>query len=109
MSAQKPRKVNPGLFDVRSIIGLLLGLYGLVLLLTGIFGTSAAAKAKAVGVNANLWVGIALLIVGGFFLVWAITRPIVVDHQQLEEDQAKGAADAERQRELREGATDDLG
>jgi uncharacterized membrane protein len=73
------------LFDVRSIVGALLSLYGLILLLTS-FATSDADKAKADGINANLWMGLLLLVVGVLMLVWAVTRPIVVDEEQLEAD-----------------------
>ena len=73
------------LFDVRNIIGALMVLYGVILLLTS-FATSEADKAKADGINANLWVGIALLVFGILMITWAVTRPIVVDEAQLEQD-----------------------
>ena len=73
------------LFDVRNIIGALMFLYGLILFLAS-FGTSDAQKAKADGINANLWVGIVLLIFGVLMIIWAVTRPIVVDEAQLEAD-----------------------
>jgi uncharacterized membrane protein HdeD (DUF308 family) len=71
------------LFDVRSIIGALMILYGVILLLAS-FGTSDADKAKADGINANLWVGIVLLLFGILMAVWAVTRPIEVDEEQIE-------------------------
>jgi hypothetical protein len=70
------RKKNAGAFDVRVIIGSLLGIYGLVLLLMGLFGDPETEKTG--GVNANLWAGLALLAVGVFFLAWWRLRPIVV-------------------------------
>lgn len=73
------------LFDVRNIIGALMFLYGVILLLAS-FATSDADKAKADGVNANLWVGLALLVFGVLMVIWAVTRPIVVDEEQLERD-----------------------
>ena len=73
------------LFDVRTIIGALMVLYGVILLLAS-FGTSEADKAKADGVNANLWVGVALLVFGCLMVVWAVTRPIVIDPEQVEAD-----------------------
>lgn len=71
------------LFDVRNIIGALMSVYGVILLLAS-FATSDADKAKADGINANLWVGLALLVFGVLMIVWAMTRPIVVDEAQLE-------------------------
>jgi hypothetical protein len=65
-----------GAFDVRTIIGALLGIYGVILLLTGLIAGSDADKAG--GVNSNLWAGLALLLVAAVFLVWWKLRPIVV-------------------------------
>src|SRR3954451_22438870 len=73
------------LFDVRTIIGLLMTIYGVILVLVS-FGTSDADKAKSDGVNANLWVGLALLVFGLLMLAWASIRPLVVDEEQLEAD-----------------------
>ncbi|HSE72406.1 MAG TPA: hypothetical protein VLA97_16690 [Nocardioidaceae bacterium] len=67
-----------GAFDIRTFIAMLIGLYGVILVLTGLFGTSDADLAKADGVNANLWTGIGLLVVGALFQGWAMARPIVV-------------------------------
>jgi len=38
---------------------------------------------KAAGLNVNLWTGLAMLLVGAFFLAWAFTRPL---SDQLEEE-----------------------
>ena len=70
------------LLDVRRIIGGLLLLYGLILTAMGIFGTEAE-KNKAAGENVNLWTGLALIVVGGLFLVWSMTRPFV-DQEDLD-------------------------
>ena len=88
------------LFDVRSIIGALMILYGVILLIQS-FNTSEADKAKADGINANLWVGLVLLVFGIGMAVWAVTRPIVVDEVQLERD--KAAAEEEEARRLDQG------
>jgi hypothetical protein len=94
--AGSPRS-KAGLFDVRNIVGLLLFLYGVILVITS-FSTSDAQRAKADGVNANLWVGLALLVVGALMIVWAVTRPIVVDEEQLERDKRKVDEAARRRR-----------
>jgi drug/metabolite transporter (DMT)-like permease len=76
------------LLDIRRIIAGLLGLYGVILLVAGIVGSSES-KNKAAGVNINLWAGIVLLLIATFFLVWALTRPL---SEELEEAEAEGSA-----------------
>lgn len=72
-------KKTAGAFDIRTFIGSLLGLYGIILTLMGLFGDKALEKTG--GVNANLWTGLALLAVAAGFILWARLRPIVVpDH-----------------------------
>lgn len=62
------------LFDLRYLIGGLFTLYGIMLTISGFF-TSAAELEKAAGININLWLGILMLLVGIFFLVWARLSP----------------------------------
>ena len=81
------------LFDVRTIIGLLMTIYGVILVLVS-FGTSDAEKAKTDDINANLWVGLGLLAFGVGMLAWASIRPLVVDEEKLEAD--KRAVDEAR-------------
>jgi drug/metabolite transporter (DMT)-like permease len=71
-------KREAGAFDIRVFIGALLGMYGVVLLLTAWFGTSEADLAKADGVNVNLWTGIGLVVAAVVFVGWARLRPVVV-------------------------------
>ena len=78
------RRNQAGLFDIRNIIGGLLLAYGVILLLMGLFADQA--RDKTGDVNANLWAGIALLVVGGAMVVWAVTRPVLVPEDQLEKD-----------------------
>jgi len=79
-----------GIFDIRNIIGALLGLDGLIILLVGIFGDPEEDKTG--GVNANLWAGLALLVVGLIFLAWARLRPVVVpDDFEADHDEGRPA------------------
>lgn len=71
-----------GLFDIRNIIGALMGIYGIVLILTS-FTTSEADRAKADGANLNLWTGIGLIVTSLALIAWAVIRPIVVDEREL--------------------------
>lgn len=69
-----------GVFDVRTVIGSLLAIYGVILTLLGLFADPRLDLTG--GVNANLWAGIALLVVGVAFLVWARLRPVIVNEPQ---------------------------
>jgi hypothetical protein len=62
------------LFDLRYLIGGLFVVYGLMLTIAG-FVTSDANIAKAANININLWLGIFMLVIGVFFLVWARLSP----------------------------------
>ena len=72
-------KKTAGAFDIRNIIGLLLGTYGVILLLAGLFADKSLDKTG--GVNANLWTGIALAVAAAVFLTWARVKPIVVPEE----------------------------
>ena len=70
-----PKSAAAKLFDLRVLIGGLFTLYGVVLIIAGIFA-SAAEIQKASGININLWMGIAMLIVGLLFLLWWRLNPL---------------------------------
>jgi hypothetical protein len=81
MTEQTPtsQKHTAGALDIRNIIGGLLGVYGVILVLMGIFGDKQYEKTG--DVNANLWAGLVMVGMAVVFLVWARLRPIVVpDH-----------------------------
>jgi hypothetical protein len=63
------------LFDLRMVIGGLLTLYGVILTVMGLFASSDT-KAKAAGININLWAGLVILAGGAVFLAWARLRPL---------------------------------
>src|SRR5437868_5734971 len=63
------------LFDLRRIIGALIGAYGIVLVVLGITQSDADIH-KSAGTNVNLWSGLGMMAVGALFLVWAFTRPL---------------------------------
>jgi hypothetical protein len=67
-------------FDIRRIIGGLFLLYGAILAIVGIVG-SDEIKNKAAGVNVNLWTGLAMLVVGGLMIFWALARPVVPERE----------------------------
>ncbi|WP_410650592.1 hypothetical protein [Amycolatopsis sp. cmx-4-54] len=75
-ASQAPKKA--GVFDIRLIIALLIGGYGLVLTIMGLWFTTDEELAKAADVNINLWAGIGMLVFAALFMLWAKLRPIVV-------------------------------
>jgi uncharacterized membrane protein YidH (DUF202 family) len=77
-SASGTKVVSAGAFDVRSIIGGLLGLYGLILLGYGLWFTEEADKAKADGENLNVMVGVGLLVFAALMIGWVVVRPLKV-------------------------------
>ena len=84
--AGKPaQKHTAGAYDVRTVIAGLIGLYGIVLTIMGLFANSADDEAKTGGWNANLWSGIVMIAVALVFAIWLKVRPVVVDPAQLED------------------------
>lgn len=77
------------LFDIRCIIGLLLGIYGVLLTVAGLFPAilgphrdPAAAGNRVdlyVGTDANWWVGLVLIGIAAVFFTWAVLRPVRAD------------------------------
>jgi hypothetical protein len=74
------RRHTAGVLDIRNIIGALLGIYGVILVLMGLFGDQEGDKTG--DVNANLWAGLALVVVSVVFIAWARLRPIRVPHRE---------------------------
>jgi hypothetical protein len=70
-----PKSAAAELFDLRVLIGGLFVLYGVVLIIAGIFASVAEIQ-KASGININLWMGVAMLIVGLLFLLWWRLNPL---------------------------------
>jgi hypothetical protein len=72
-----------GAFDVRNVIAGLIGLYGVVLVVMGLVNDTGAERAKTGDVNANLWSGLAMVVVALAFFMWTRVRPVVVDESEL--------------------------
>ena len=82
------RKHAAGAFDVRNVIAALIGFYGLVLVIVGLVDNGGEALKKAGGVNANLWVGICLIVFAAAFALWSRLRPIVVEEKPKTDDES---------------------
>ncbi|GAA0297616.1 hypothetical protein [Kineococcus aurantiacus] len=73
------------LFDIRTVIGGLFAVYGIVCLVWGLVSFTAADRAKTGGVNLNLWTGIGMLALAAVFIGWTLLRPLH-PAEQPEED-----------------------
>ncbi len=82
--SEQTTKRTAGAFDIRTFIAALMGIYGVVLVLTGIFGGDDTTTGKAEG-NPNLYVGIGLLVFAGLMQGWAMLRPTVIDEVEPEQ------------------------
>lgn len=80
-----------GLFDIRIIIASLIGLYGVILLITGLLSSDAQAE-KAAGLNINVLAGTGMIVIAVAFTVWARLRPIVVPADPAGEEGAERPA-----------------
>jgi hypothetical protein len=72
------------LFDLRTLIGALFVLYGLILTVVGLLDNRAEID-KAHGIRINLWVGLSMLLLGVLFLLWMRLRPLKVDRARSTE------------------------
>jgi hypothetical protein len=86
------------LFDLRTIIGGLFTLYGLMLTVYGIVDSQAQVD-KAAGVRINLWTGLGMLALGLCFLLWVKLRPLTTE--QIIEAQKEDPEEEEMAEDLR--------
>jgi hypothetical protein len=72
------------LFDLRTFIGTLFLIFGVVVTIEGLIA-SEANIAKAAGVNLSLWTGLVMTALGAVFLVWMFLAPpeIEIKHEDL--------------------------
>jgi hypothetical protein len=82
------RKHTAGAYDVRVFIAGLIGFYGIVLVIMGLFADNADDKHKTGDVNANLWAGLVMVAVAAVFAVWTRLRPVIVDEKAVAEAHA---------------------
>ena len=92
------------LFDIRVIVGTLLGLYGVLLTIAGFVPSvlrghdnKAAAGDRValyIGTDANWWVGLVLIGISVVFFTWAFLRPVPAEEvQRALHEEAEGPAD----------------
>jgi hypothetical protein len=75
------------LFDIRSFIGSLFVIFGIIVTIVGLTATDADI-AKAAGVNLSLILGPVMLAFGVGFIVWVLVSPpeIAQSHEMTEEE-----------------------
>lgn len=81
-TARRNRSKVARAMDIRTVIGVLLGLYGIILTITGLVKGSDA--------HADLVSGMCLLVAGAVFLVWVRLRPVKVP--EVAEEASESAA-----------------
>jgi FtsH-binding integral membrane protein len=85
--SEKVQSAATTLFDLRTIIAVLFGAYGVVLTLMGLFWTTQADLDQAGGINLNLWTGVAMLILAALFLTWVrLSPPLTAEAQEQDEE-----------------------
>ena len=62
------------LFDLRSFIGALFVIFGVLVTIAGLAASPATIN-KAAGINLGLWVGLIMLVMGVIFLAWVLLKP----------------------------------
>lgn len=70
--------MNPrtrSLADIRVIVGAVLGVIGLFLLVCSVFLNGPEEMSKTGGINANLWSGVALLVIATAMSLWWFLNP----------------------------------
>jgi xanthine/uracil/vitamin C permease (AzgA family) len=79
-STQRPTRRGSA-FDIRLVIALLIGVYGLVTTVLGLWFTPDAEIERSAGVNINLWAGIGMLVTAALFVAWTWWRPLRVPEE----------------------------
>ena len=76
MAEQKRGSLLDRLFELRAIVAVLFGVYGIVCVVWGLGFTTAAELKKAAGINVNLLTGIAMVVFAAAFAAWALLKPL---------------------------------
>lgn len=74
------------LFDLRTVIAILFGVYGVVLLIIAFVDTPQRELDKSAGLHINLWSGITMVVVAVLFVLWVRLKPTLADDEPVDED-----------------------
>ena len=85
--AQRRAETMAKIFDLRTFIGSLFVVFGLIVTGRG-FAAGKADLDKAAGINLSLWTGLVMLVVGVVFVIWMLLSPPEVfhGHEMTEDD-----------------------
>jgi uncharacterized membrane protein YedE/YeeE len=85
--AQRRAETLAKLFDLRTFIGSLFVVFGILVTLRGLTASRAEID-KAAGINLSLWTGLVMLAIGVIFVAWMLVSPPEVfhGHEMTEDD-----------------------
>jgi hypothetical protein len=83
-------------FDLRRILGALFVVYGVIVLVIGLFNNASDMKQTG-GIAINIWTGAAMLVLGLLFFLWDRLSPVP------EEDILASEEHEDEQRQVGEG------
>ncbi|MDQ2758267.1 MAG: hypothetical protein M3Y71_17225 [Actinomycetota bacterium] len=78
------------LFDLRTVIAILFGTFGIILLIVAFTDTTQTELDKAGGIRINLWTGIAMLVASALFVAWVRLKPPLVATADDDDEPAHG-------------------
>src|SRR5699024_360975 len=76
MNETNEQPQTAGAFDIRNFIGVLLAIFGIILVFAGLVGFTPDEARRTGGIDANLWTGIGLIVAAIVFTGWAQVRPL---------------------------------
>src|SRR5699024_11382828 len=74
MNETNEQPQTAGAFDIRNFIGVLLAIFGIILVFAGLVGFTPDEARRTGGIDANLWTGIGLIVAAIVFIGWAKVR-----------------------------------
>ena len=77
------------LFDLRTFIGSLFTIFGVLVTIQGLFVSDADVR-KATGVHLALWLGLIMLAIGIGFIGWMLAKPPQLARAAAEDGEGKG-------------------
>jgi apolipoprotein N-acyltransferase len=95
MSEETHKEAAPSaaasLFDLRTVIALLFGVYGVLLLIIALVNSTPEQLAKSGGIHLNLWAAIIMLVLAAGFFAWVRLRPPVTTAPDTGDGDGPGA------------------